>query len=249
MSEAKYVTRGLVLRETLTKESDKILTVLTADLGKIPVIAKGARSRRSKYAAAAELLAYSEMTLSQKGEGYYLTEGSTIELFNGLRTDFEKLALASYFAELTEAVSVEGTDEILPLLLNALYALSALGKDPALVKVAFSWRLMAMAGFEPLCDGCAVCGKQEPDKPMLDVVQGVVHCAACRTQGGLSLPLTQGALSALQHILYCEPKRLYGFALDEEHRKLLDHAAEAFCAAQLERSFKTLDYYKSICIT
>ena len=98
MSEAKHVTRGLVLRETLTKESDKILTVLTADLGKIPVIAKGARSRRSKYAAAAELLAYSEMTLSQKGEWYYLTEGSTIELFEGLRTDFEKLALASYFA-------------------------------------------------------------------------------------------------------------------------------------------------------
>ena len=246
MSETKYVTRGLVLRETLTKESDKILTVLTAELGKIPVIAKGARSRRSKYAAAAELLAYSEMTLSQKGEWYYLTEGSTIELFAGLRTDFEKLALASYFAELTEAVSVEGTEEILPLLLNALYALSALPKDPTLVKAAFTWRLMALAGFEPLCDGCAVCGRSEPDKPMLDVVQGVVHCAACATGGGLSMPMTAGALSALRHILYCEPKRLYGFTLDAEHRKPLDHTAEAFCAAQLERSFKTLDYYKSI---
>lgn len=247
MPQMKYVTTGLVLRETLTKEADKVLTVLTPDQGKITVIAKGARSRRSKFSAAAELLAYSEMTLSQKGEWYYLTEGSTIELFDGVRQDFEKLALASFFAELTEAVCLgETAGEMLPLLLNALYAMSALGKDPALVKTAFTWRLMALAGFEPLCDGCAVCGKAEPDKPMLDVVQGILHCAGCRQQGGLSLPLTQGALSALRHILYCEPKRLYAFTLEEDSRRLLDHAAEAFTAAQLERSFKTLDYYKQV---
>ena len=34
-----FVTAGLVLRETETKESDKILTVLTPELGRISVIA------------------------------------------------------------------------------------------------------------------------------------------------------------------------------------------------------------------
>ena len=48
MQQERIVTAGLVLRDTVTKESDKILTVLTADLGRISVIAKGARSRRSK---------------------------------------------------------------------------------------------------------------------------------------------------------------------------------------------------------
>ena len=41
MDNGTFVTAGLVLRETETKESDKILTVLTPELGRISVIAKG----------------------------------------------------------------------------------------------------------------------------------------------------------------------------------------------------------------
>ena len=149
MDNGTFVTAGLVLRETETKESDKILTVLTPELGRISVIAKGARSRRSKYTAACQLLAYGEMTLRRKGEWYYLAEASTIELFDGVRQDIARLALAAYFAELTEAVCQDAmaAADILPLLLNALYALGTLEKDPLLVKTAFVWRLMEAAGF------------------------------------------------------------------------------------------------------
>lgn len=247
MQNAKQVTSGLVLRETETKEADKILTVLTPDLGKISVIARGARRKNSRIAAACQLLAYSEMTVYERGNWFYLDEASTIELFDALRCDFEKLALAAYLSELTEAVSDgAAVSEILPLLLNAFYALSALNKEPLLVKTAFELRLMALSGFEPLADGCAVCGVAEPDKPMLDVVQGVLHCAACRQKGGLSLPLTKGGVAALRHVLYCAPKRLYAFQVEPSTLRLLSHASEAFIAAQLERGFRTLDYYKSI---
>ena len=248
MQSGKIVTSGLVLRETETKETDKILTVLTPDLGKISLIARGARRRNSPLAAGCQLLAYSELTIYQRGAWRYVSEASTIELFDGVRRDFELLSMASYFAELTESVSGEEqpAPEILSLLLNALYALSALKKDPLLVKPVFELRLMALSGFEPLADGCAVCGKKEPERPMLDVVQGVVHCAGCKQSGGLSLPLTKGSLAALRHALYGDEKRLYSFTLDKNALRQLDHAAEAFVAAQLERSFRTLDYYKSI---
>ena len=248
MQSGKIVTSGLVLRETETKETDKILTVLTPDLGKISLIARGARRRNSPLAAGCQLLAYSELTIYQRGAWRYVSEASTIELFDGVRQDFELLSLASYFAELTESVSGEEqpVPEILSLLLNALYALSTLKKDPLLVKPVFELRLMALSGFEPLADGCAVCGKTEPERPMLDVVQGVVHCAGCKQSGGLSLPLTKGSLAALRHALYGDEKRLYSFTLDKNALRQLDHAAEAFVAAQLERSFRTLDYYKSI---
>ena len=227
MQQERIVTAGLVLRDTVTKESDKILTVLTADLGRISVIAKGARSRRSKVTAACQLLCY-------------------IELFDGLRRDIVKLALGAYFAELTEAVCTPVPEpELLRLLLNALYALSALDKPAALVKPAFTWRLMELGGFAPLIDGCAVCGKAPPERPVLDVVHGLVHCAACQTDG-FNLPLTDGALRALRHILYGDDKKLYAFSLDDAGLRLLDQAAEAFSAAQLERSFRTLDYYKGI---
>ncbi len=48
-SKQKTVTSGLVLRQTVTKETDLILTVLTPDLGKIPVIARGARRKTAVW--------------------------------------------------------------------------------------------------------------------------------------------------------------------------------------------------------
>ena len=247
MQTGKIVTSGIVLRETETKETDKILTVLTADLGKIAVIARGARRKNSRIAAASQLLAYAELTLYKRGNWYMLDEASTLELFDGVRRDFVLLSLASYFAELTDALTDEGeAREELPLLLNALYALGTLKKEPAQVKAAFELRLLALSGFEPLADGCAVCGREEPEAPMLDVVRGIVHCGKCKEPGGLSLPLTGAALSAMQHVLSCPPKRLYSFTLDAPQLRILGHAAEAFAAAQLERGFRTLDYYKAI---
>ncbi|MDD3347467.1 DNA repair protein RecO [Oscillibacter sp.] len=245
------VTRGIVLRETETKESDKILTLLTQERGKIAVIARGARRKNSKYAACAQSLVWSEWTLYQKGEWYYANEGASLELFDGLRQDLDAMALGFYFAELTEAVTTEGeaAPELLRHLLNGLFALGTLRKPPALVKPAFELRLLALAGYEPLVDGCAYCGAPEPDGPLLDVVQGVLRCRGCGAAAGaraLSMPLCPDSLAALRHIVYGDPKRLYGFTLGNPALARLSAAAEAFLAAQLERSFRTLDFYKSL---
>lgn len=245
MQPERFVTCGLVLRETVTRDADKILTVLTPDRGRLSVLARGARRKGSRVAAACQLLAYSEMTLYEKGRWTMLDAADTIELFDGLRQDLTALSLAAYFAELTEAVS-DGSGDVLPLLLNALYALSALKKPPQLVKPAFQFRLMALAGYEPMADGCALCGAPEPENPMLDVVHGVVHCGKCREKGGLSLPLTASGLAALRYVLYGDPRRLYSFSLPPEGLRALNHAADAYVSAQLERSFRTLDYYKTI---
>ena len=52
MQSGKTVTGGVVLRVTDTKETDRILTVLTADRGKIPLIARGARRKNSRLGSA-----------------------------------------------------------------------------------------------------------------------------------------------------------------------------------------------------
>ena len=60
------------------------------------------------------------------------------------------------------------------------------------------------------------------------------------------MPLDADALAAARYVLYGDPKRLYGFTLGEESLRRLSAAAEAFTLAQLERGFRTLDYYKSL---
>lgn len=241
------VLRGVVLRETETKEADKILTLLTAERGKLSVIARGARRKNSKFAAAAQTLAYGEWTLYQRGQWTYASEGNTLELFQGLRADLEALALGCYFAELTESVASEElpAEDLLRHLLNGLYALSTLHRPPKLVKAAFELRLLCLSGYEPLADGCALCGREEPEEPVLDLDQGILRCRGCGG-GGRTAPLCRDSLAALRHIVYGDPKRLYSFKLGEEPLRRLSAAAEAFLSAQLERGFRTLDFYKSL---
>lgn len=247
MAKERTVVKGIVLRESDSKESDKILTVLTGEMGKITVIAKGARSRRSKVSAAAQLLAYSEMVLSESHGWQYLTEASTIELFDGVRGDIELLSLASYFAELVDYVSNDEAEApaLLSLLLNALYALGTLHRPQELVKSAFEMRLMAMIGFEPLVDGCCACGASEPADSVLDLQGGTLLCRPC-TQGGRVAPLTAGALQAMRHVLYGDAKRLYSFSLQEHDLKCFSYASQAYLGTMLDKKFHTLDFYKSL---
>ena len=237
-----------MLREVNYKESDKLLTVLTAEGGKRTVKARGCRRKGSPLAAAAQLLVYSDMTLFEYRDYFTLNEAESLQQFWRVRSDLERLSLASYFAEVMEAVAVEVRPDptALSLILNSLYALDRLNRPLELVKAAFELKLMCLEGYEPLLDACAVCGAPEPENPMLDVVHGVVHCGKCREKGGLSLPLTAAGLAALRYILYGDAKRLYSFALPQPGLRALDHASDAYVTAQLERSFRTLDYYKSI---
>ena len=273
MSE-KLVTKGIVLRATATKEADYILNILTDSLGRIAVVARGARRKGSRIAAGSELLAFSELVLYQRGNWYYLDEASTISLFDGIRQDIELLSLASYFAEMTECVTAEDepVPEILSLLLNSLYALDTLQKPQSIVKAAFELkllalsgyeplldrpnelvraafelRLLALSGYEPLLDGCAVCGTHNPKEPVFDAQQGVLLCKECADHGGGGLlPLDAGSFAAMRHVLFSEPKRMLSFSLSGETEKRFAAACEVFAQVQLDRRFKTLDFYKSM---
>ena len=243
-------TPGLVLRAVNYKEADKILTILTRDYGKRTVKARGCRRKTSKLTAAAQLLVWSDMTLYQRGEFLTLNEAEVLEQFLPLRQDIVLLAAASYFAEVAEAAAQEGepAGDLLSLVLNSLYALSALKKPPELVKAAFELRLLCLTGYEPLLDACAVCGRPDPVRPRLNLTQGVLHCADCRQEvgDGVSMPLTDGALAAARHIALGDPKKLFSFRLDGEGLRSLGEMTEAFLMTQQERGFRTLDYYKKI---
>ena len=241
-------TKALVLRAVDYKESDKILTLLTQESGKLTASARGCRKKGSPVAAGVQLLAWSDLVLYEYRGRWTVKEAAVEREFLGLRRDVERLALACYFAEAAEALAVEDVPapELLSLVLNSLYALDQMPQKPlALVKAAFELRLMSLAGYEPLADGCAVCGAADPADARLDPVQGVLRCAAC---GGPSpgLPLGPGALAALRHIVYGDPARLYAFRLEGAGAKQLYAAAERYVCAQLERGFRTLDYYRSL---
>ena len=239
-------TTGLVLRETAYKESSKILTVLTGKEGKLTVTARGATRRNSKLAAAAQLLVFSEMTLFNNRDRWTLTEARSIEQFRGLQFDVADLALGSYFAELTEAVADEDSPnpQLLPLCLNALFALSEGIKEASYIKPAFELRLMAVSGYSPLISHCSVCGRENPERALLDLEGGTMNCTDCSPSGGALL--NRSALSAARYIISCDPKRLFSFSLGIEALRDITKAAEGYLLEQLGRRFRTLEFFKQL---
>lgn len=244
-------TKALVLRGVDYKESDRILTLLTQEQGKLTASARGCRKKGSAIAAGCQLLAWSELVLYDYQGRWAVKEAAVERLFQGVRNDIVRLSLGCYFAEAAELLAVEGEENtpLLSLTLNSLHALDKMPEKPlALVKAAFEWKAMALAGYEPRMEGCAVCGTAPPEEPRFHLREGVLHCARCREAvgDGISMPLSPPALAALAYILHGDPRRLFSFQLVGEPLTQLADTAEAYLHTQLERGFSTLDYYKSL---
>ena len=228
-------TDGIVLREVAYQDSDKLLTVLTREYGKLTVRARGVRSSRSRSKAACQLLAYSEFTLLERGGRYVVTEATAKEMFPELRNDLELLSLASYFAQAADVLSPEGEENppFVSLLLNALYALGRLGLPQKLVKAVFELRAMCLSGYEP---------------DRFNISQGVLQCAACRTEGenDIRLPMSAGTRAALRYLDSAPSSRVFSFRLAEPSLSELGQITESYLCTRLERGFSTLDFYKSL---
>ena len=232
-------TDGIVLREVAYQDSDKLLTVLTREYGKLTVRARGVRSSRSRSKAACQLLAYSEFTLLERGGRYVVTEATAKEMFPELRNDLELLSLASYFAQAADVLSPEGEE-------NPPFVSLLLGLPQKLVKAVFELRAMCLSGYEPDLRGCAVCGAPEPDR--FNISQGVLQCAACRTEGenDIRLPMSAGTRAALRYLDSAPSSRVFSFRLAEPSLSELGQITESYLCTRLERGFSTLDFYKSL---
>ena len=242
--------QALVLRVTDYNDRDALLTVLSRNHGKLTLKARGLRRKNSPLVAPCQLLAYGEFVLFEYRGQYTINEAASIELFQPLRRDLTKLSLGTYFAQAAELISQEDlpNPELLSLLLNCLYGLSKLDLPETMVKAVFELRAACLAGYTPDLFGCHICGKQEPDR--FDLSAGQLECQGCRHMGasGIRMPVTPSMLDAMRYICYCDPKKLFGFQVGPETMERLADLTEAYLTTQLERSFSTLDFYKSLLI-
>lgn len=247
-----YTTvRGLVLRVTDYKERDALLTLLTADQGKITVKARGLRRKNSPLTAPCQLLAYGEFTIFSYRGMNTVNEAASVELFQGLRRDICKLALATYFAQVAELVSQEDVPnpQLLSLVLNCLYGLSGLNQPENKVKAVFELRCACLSGYWPDLSGCFRCGNPVADR--FDISAGRLECSGCRSlaSDGLRMPVSSGVLDAMRYIVSCPDKRLFSFQAGEDTLQSLSEITECYLTTQLERGFSTLDFYKSLMLT
>ena len=87
-------TRGLVIREQTIGESDRLVTLLTADYGLIRAFVRGAKQVKNRLASSTSLFAYSDFQLYRGRDTFVVDNASPVEVFFDLRKDIERLAAA-----------------------------------------------------------------------------------------------------------------------------------------------------------
>ena len=242
-------TKGIILKELANGDEDKLLTILTEDRGVIYAYAKGAKRFKNQLAASTSLFCYSSMVLFFNRDKYSLDHADGIAFFLGIRQSMEKLALASYFAEVTAVVGPKENDggHFLKLLLNSLSFLQDDRISLRLCKSVFELRALSMAGFMPDLVACAGCGRFEGEQMAFYPDEGLLYCKNCwGKHPGAPVLLTRGALAAMRHIIYAPMEKLFSFTIGPESIRCLNDATERFLQSQTERSYQSLEFFHSV---
>ena len=251
---------GFVANSTDCGESDKMLTLITRRYGKLSVYARGGRKLNSRFMTASLKFCYGDYVISKTEKGCILNEANAKNTFFGLRKDITALALADYIAEVTADVIMpeEPEDEILELALNSIYLLSEQKKPPQIVKTAFETKLMYYLGLSPHLDCCFCCGKNDDGWYYLDIMNGTLLCRKCAEKRSadyvreedegyarIVVLLSKAAKDFMKRTAECDKPKI--FALPPESIiEQISAATEKYLINQLERNYKTLDFYKEI---
>ncbi len=241
--------KAVVIRSVDYRDADRMLTVLTEHRGTLSIAARGARRKGSVISAISNVFSYADMTVFEHRGRLTLEEGESLARFDGISSDITRLALASYIAEVLSTVPQDDSTEdgFLRLALNCFYAISNDIAPLPLVKAAFELRFCEMCGYRPEIFQCEVCAKQVQN-PQFHPKSAGVRCFSCRPlpHSGKGIAIDRAAHLMIKHIVSCELKKLFSIKVHGKSLEMLSEVAEKYATIQLERGFKTLDFYKTV---
>ncbi len=230
--ERSIRVEAVVLSHTDWGEADRLLWLYTRELGKVRVIAKGARKARSRKAGHLEPFTRVSLQLAKGREWWIVTQAETVDPHLRLREDLVRVGYASYAVELLDRFSYEeGENPALYKLLVETLARLDTEPEPSLAVRYYEIRLLDYLGFRPLLFQCAQCGREvQPEDQYFSPAQGGVICPSCEgaNSGDQSIiPISVTALKYLRHLqrsTYLEAQRAHPSTLvDREMENVMQH--------------------------
>lgn len=213
MISALVSCEGIVLRNLRYGETSRIATLLTPELGKIGVMAKGARDPKSPFGASLEFLSHGSFVVYHRPgrDLHFLRTGALECEFRGLFRDADRFILASAFAEFLERVlqGEEPAGELFEFALRGLQVLETAAR-PALPELfrGMQLRVASILGYAPRLEQCLRCGRAVGEAESAGVreawaflpADGGVLCPECGTRepGDVGPRLSPRALRRLR---------------------------------------------------
>ena len=250
MNGKAHRCRAFILRTADYGESDRVITLLGEDLGKVAAIARGARSSRRRFGGSLEPFALLEVALAQgRGRLPRLAESSLLRAHAGLASSLARIGAAGYLLELVRETLPENQPEprVFELVEDLLPLIDAAG-DRTAVSLAFAGalRALALAGLGMSVSSCNACGAMVPPgrKAFFDPRRGGVVCTSC---GGGPFVVSARAIEVLGGFerdpleAIADEPAAEGPVLVEAERVLGD-----FVEQQLNRTLKSISFLQQV---
>ena len=160
MTSRVYQTAGIIIKRHKFGEADRLLTLFTADFGKVRAIAKGAMRPGSKLGGNVELLTHSQMMLARGRNLDIITQAQAIDTFLPIRDSLELMSCGFYLSELVDTFTEENVEdrEMFDLFLNTLRDLAEAREGERILRY-FELRLLSHLGYRPQLGKCANCSR------------------------------------------------------------------------------------------
>jgi DNA repair protein RecO (recombination protein O) len=240
-------TKGLVIREVSVGDADKIITLITEDLGKISVSAKEARKGGGRYSCGTQVFTYGEFILFKARNSFMLNGCDVIASFYGLANDLERFTYAAHIIDMASdaAADIQTTAGVLNLLLHALNALEK-GRNPCLVSSVFTMKLMQICGYPPHVTGCVSCGSTDLDEIWFGFNRCGFLCGKCAAEDTSAVLVEAGTVKAILHVMCSDNAGAFRFELSPVNLEAFAQLAGRYIAERLDKRYSKLDYLKEI---
>lgn len=231
-------TKGIILAQNNMSENDKMVTILTPDLGKIGCAARGSRRPKSTLMAGTQFLCFADFIIYKGVSSYNLNSAEPIEIFYNIRLDIDKLKYAVEVAKIANDITEEneGSYRILQLVLNTLYMISESNKELEFILSIYKLRLLSIIGFRPIIEKCSNCGKNE-ELRYFSFIDNGFKCKNCKTQDKGAIELSDATIKAIKFIIKAEPKKIFSFDIAEENKKQLKLLTKIYLDKCIEKEY------------
>ena len=161
-----YRDDGIVLRAQKLGEADRIVTVLTRKNGRVRAVAKGVRKTKSRFGARVEPFTHVDLMLYTGRTLDVITQAESVRSYGDqLVGDYSRYTTGVAMLETAERFTTVEKEPALRqflLLVGGLRTLVDGEHDSRLVLDAYLLRSLAVAGYAPALDECAICGTRAP---------------------------------------------------------------------------------------
>jgi DNA repair protein RecO (recombination protein O) len=161
-----YRDDGIVLRTHKLGEADRIVTLLARRTGRVRAVAKGVRRTKSRFGARLEPFTHVDLLLYTGRSLDVITQAETVRSYGApLASDYPRYTTGTAMLETAERFTPVEKEPALRQFLLLVGGLRSLGEgvhDARLVLDAYLLRSLAVAGYAPALDECALCGTRAP---------------------------------------------------------------------------------------